>query len=170
MRHLPLTLLLTGCGIAPGDFALFRIAAFPATLEDACYFPAEGPAPDVADDSATGGVAETWALFRDADGAWYLEDDGVVLTGTSDKDQLTLSRESRDVSWTSPDGTGDRITFDETNRVTATLSGDALAGTWDYTYLLACEGDTCFETPPECTSSFAFTGVRVRDAEVDYAL
>lgn len=163
-----LLLLLTGCGVGPGDWALFRLSESTTTRAGDCWYPADGPTPDEVDDIDSSQRASTVAVFRDADGAWYLDDGSVVMVGTEDGGEVTFAYQQRDVTYTMPDGSGDKFTTDESDTLVAAFQGDVMTGQRTTSLKITCEGVSCGDLPDICTNTSTVTGVRVPDAEVTW--
>jgi len=161
-----LLVMLAGCGVGPGDWALFRLTESTTTLAGDCWYPADGPSPDEVDDIDSSQQASTVAVFRDADGGWYLDDGSVVMVGIQDRPEVTFAYQQRDVSYTAPDGTGDKYIADESYTLVAAFQGDVMTGQRTASLTITCEGATCGELPDVCTNTASVVGVRVPDADV----
>ena len=108
-RHLPklaktgaLALLACGtmaCGIEPGDYIVYRVAATSTTVSPSCYYPDSTPPPDEAEDVNTILQSLTLTIHIGSDGNAYLTAGGLVLPGENSASDWTFIGEDIDFEY-----------------------------------------------------------------------
>lgn len=159
---------LNACApIAPGDYALYRIAAAETEPGDDC-FGENGQDVNEAEDTTTFLGAQTFAIFRAAD-VYYLEFGDIVMTGQKDGDLFTFSGENVDVNYFNQQST--QITATDTFDISFTLNGKTVIGTVDSVSEQACSGPDCTENESySCSSSGDFWGSRIDGVELSHSV
>lgn len=167
-----LSLLFTACTPAPEIWVL-RVAVWPAERSAGCYFPADGPSPNEADDRDTVGAGDTWTIYATGEETATLDLGERAFDGLFTETGFDFGAETVDVSWSNADGTGDKYTQRTTSAVSLTLDGDRVSGEQTSRTEMSCEGDTCaaeYQNLEPCVSVAQVTGTVVPDPELDIAL
>jgi hypothetical protein len=160
--------LSTGCGgVSPGDYIVYRVNVGVETLNDACYFPAEMPPEDVAQDSSSFRSSQTWVIYFAAGDETVLDAAGVALRGDKGGDGFEFSADQIDVSYVGIDQQEAKITAQTTIFVAMNTDGDAVDGTITSTTKTSCDFLTAApstglcEQVPDCVGTRPFSGVKL---------
>lgn len=165
-----LTASLAGCAADPGA-QLLRLTLWSVERDAGCWYPDTAPPPNQAEDTSDVGESVTAILYDLGDDAYVFDGFELALSGAATDDGYTFSGESVDVSWTSPDGTGDRYTTTSSDRVDLVVDGPHVDGGFTAVTTYACDGAGC-PTPavPSCTQTGQFDGVILPDAAFTHEL
>jgi len=171
MKLVPLVsaLIVARCGIKPGEYQVYRIAASESESTADCFGP-DGEDPDDADDSSTFRAGQTIAIFASGDGTYFLDTPDVVLEGTKDGGLFTFDGTEVDVEYF---GANDTSSTTATTTWTVTLdpAGDKVSGEFTQDSSLVCDGADCGGTEDTtCSTTSAFVGTRVRGVELEHGL
>jgi len=171
MKLVPIVsaLIIARCGVKPGEYQIYRIAAAETESSADCFGP-DGEDPNDADDTSTFREGATIALFASGNGTYFLDTPDILLEGTKDGGLFTFEATAVDVEYF---GAGDASSTTETSSWTVTLDpeGDKISGAFTQEASFACDGADCVGAEDTtCTTTSAFVGTRVRGVDLEHSL
>ena len=161
----------SGCGIAPGDYLIYRVAFADVALTPDCF---GGTVPaDEAEDSSTLRDSGTFVLYVGANDKFYLDTGSETLEGAESGDGYGFAGQFKDVTinGVAPDDV--TITIAGARSVDFTLDGELIDGTMVNSDSSNCKGPMgqCPDPPANsCTQTRSFVGTEVNDVRIEHQL
>lgn len=160
--------MFAGCGgLSPGEYVVYQVASTETTESDGCYQNSIVP-PEVAFDSSTFREGYTFVLYAGPDDTYFLNMQSLLLEGTADGDVYSFEGESVDITFSGPDGTGDKYESTSRMSVEVTVDGSLVNGTAKTRTTDRCTGTTCNPLPPDCTRTSEFVGIEVENVKLKH--
>lgn len=161
---------VTGCGISPGDYVMYRVSPSVTDETSGCYYPETDPPPNELSDSTTVRASSTWIIYASINDAFYLDSGTNTLEGVATDTGYQFTGKKVDVQYDVPDGTGSKRTTTDSFTIDIITDGDAISGTstWKTTY--GCAGTTCGDKLPSCTRTTDFVGTHVEEIQLNHDL
>lgn len=159
---------VTGCGISPGDYVIYRVSTGTTDETSGCYHPQTDPPANQASDSTTIRDSNTWIIYASINDAFYLDSGQETLEGVATDTGYQFTGKKIDVQFELPDGTGSKRTTTDSYTIDIIVDGDAISGTsvWKTTY--GCAGTTCGEKVPSCQRTTDFVGTHVEEIQLNH--
>lgn len=161
---------VTGCGISPGDYVIYRVSPGVTEETSGCFFPETDPPPDQASDSTTVRESGTWIIYASINDAFYLDSGKNTLEGVATDTGYQFTGKEVDIQYDMPDGTGSKRTTTDAYTIDIIVDGDAISGksVWKTTY--GCAGMTCGDKIPSCSRTTEFVGTHVDEIQLNHDL
>jgi hypothetical protein len=161
---------VTGCGISPGDYVIYRVTPGTTDQNAGCYYPDTEPAPNVESDSSTVRATGTWFIYASINDAFYLDDGQNTLEGVATDTGYQFTGKTVNVQYDIPDGTGSKRTVTDSFTVSIVTDGDAISGSNVAKTTYGCAGTTCGDKIPSCTKTTDFVGTHVDEIQLNHDL
>ena len=159
--------LLGGCGLAPGDYVVYRVSLTSPDLTADCYPDGEVPA-NQANDSTTFRDAGTFILYTGAADDYYLDTGVVTIEGSQTDDVYEFIGETVDVDYFGEADANSETTIDTTT-VDMVVDGASILGTLIVDSESSCTGADCPEDSEQtCTRTMDFVGTEIHDLQLFY--
>jgi hypothetical protein len=165
---LALGVLTAGCGIGPGDYIMYRVAASEQDRSTGCY--GDTIPPNVKSDSSTFRSSSTWIIYANAteEDAYYLDIGDATMEGVESDAGYTFSGKTIDIEYTMPDGTGDKLTTTNTVTIEMAVSGASISGTATDKTTYKCAGTCPPPIIPSCTITTEFKGSEIDGVDLEH--
>lgn len=160
-------LLLSGCGLGPGDYVVYRVSFSTPDLTSDCYPDGEVPS-DRANDSTTFRETGTFILYTGAEDDLYLDTGEVTIAGARTDDGYEFIGETVDVDYFG-DADANSETWIDTTTVDVMVSGPSIQGTLTAEAEYFCTGADCpVDSDQSCTQTVDFVGTEIHDLQLFY--
>ncbi|UQA62940.1 hypothetical protein [Polyangium aurulentum] len=163
---------LTGCGIAPGDYEIYRIGLAKTTESAGCYWmPGDGD-PEIPDSLASDTnnirASGTWIIYASAEDKLYLDTGEATFEGATSDEGFTFGGKDVNVEFLGAMADS-KFTTTTVTTINIVTDGDAITGTGTVKKSFKCSGASCGTEPqPACTQTTNFVGTYVEDIELKH--
>lgn len=161
---------VTGCGISPGDYVIYRVSPGETTQNAGCFHPETTPPANQGSDSTTVRKSETWIIYASINDAFYLDRGPNTFEGIATDTGYQFTAKDIDVQFEFSDGTGFKQTTTDAHTIDVITDGDAISGSASWKTTIRCAGTTCPAEVPTCSRTTNFVGTHVEEIQLNYDL